>query len=198
MIAPLAEYGVISSGVGLAAALVIGIAFGWCLERAGMGSARKLMGQFMLTDLALFKVMFSAITTAMLGAFWLSRFGVLDMSRVYVPETWLLPQVLGGVVFGIGFGIAGLCPGTSCVAAVTGRIDGVVVVAGFFIGVLATGLALPSTTSLFNATSRGTLTLPDVMGLPHGVVILVIVLLATGSFLLAPRLERAASRRRIA
>ncbi len=198
MMAPLAEYGVIGSGVGLAAALVIGIAFGWCLERAGMGSARKLMGQFMLTDLALFKVMFSAITTAMLGAFWLSRFGVLDMSRVYVPETWLVPQLVGGMVFGIGFGIAGLCPGTSCVAAITGRIDGIVVVAGFFIGIVATGLALPSMTSLFNATSRGTLTLPDVAGLPHGFVILLIVLLAIGSFVLAPRLERAASQRRTA
>ena len=196
--APLAEYGVIGSGAGLAAALVIGIAFGWCLERAGMGSARKLMGQFMLTDLALFKVMFSAIVTAMLGAFWLSRFDILDLSRVYVPETWLLPQLVGGVVFGIGFGIAGLCPGTSCVAAVTGRLDGGVVVAGFFIGVLATGFALPSMTSLFNATARGTLTLPDVSGLPYGVVILVIVLLAIGSFVLAPRFERAASQGRVA
>ena len=56
----------------------IGIAFGFALERAGLGSARKLTGQFYLTDFTVFKVMFSAIVTAMLGAFWLGRLGVLD------------------------------------------------------------------------------------------------------------------------
>ena len=108
----------------LIAAIVIGIAFGWTLERAGLGSARKLTGQFYFTDLTVFKVMFSAILVAMLGVFWLGRIGVLDLSRVYVPETFLLPQLVGGVVFGAGFVVAGLCPGTSCVAAATGRVDG--------------------------------------------------------------------------
>jgi len=101
----------------LAAAVIIGIAFGWTLERAGLGSAPKLAGQFYLTDFTVFKVMFSAIVTAMLGAFWLSRLGVLDLSRVYVPETYLLPQLAGGLLFGVGFVVACLCPGTSCVAA---------------------------------------------------------------------------------
>lgn len=68
------------------------MAFGWCLERAGLGSARKLVGQFYLSDLTVFKVMFSAIVTAMLGAFWLGRLGLLDLTRVYVPETYLLPR----------------------------------------------------------------------------------------------------------
>jgi hypothetical protein len=52
-------------------ASTIGVAFGWTLERAGLGSARKLVGQFYLNDLTVFKVMFSAIVTAMLGVFWL-------------------------------------------------------------------------------------------------------------------------------
>ncbi len=190
MMAPLADYGIIGGGGNLAAALIIGIAFGWCLERAGMGSARKLMGQFLLTDFALFKVMFSAIVTVMLGVFWLSRLGILDLSRVYVPETWLMPQLVGGLVFGIGFGVAGLCPGTSCVAAITGRIDGAAVVAGFFIGILGAGLALPSFAPLYNATARGTLTLPDVTGLSYGAVVFVIVLIAIAGFTLVPRLER--------
>src|SRR4051812_10108146 len=56
----------------LAGALGVGIAFGWCLERAGLGSAPKLMGQFTLRDMTVLKVMFSAILTAMLGLFWLS------------------------------------------------------------------------------------------------------------------------------
>src|SRR3954468_14384657 len=141
MSAPWFEFGYVGPRGAIAAALVIGVAFGWCLERAGMGNARKLAAQFYLRDLTVFKVMFSAIVTAMLGAFWLARIGILDLSRVYVPETFILPQLVGGLVFGIGFAVGGLCPGTSCVAAVTGRIDGLVLVVGMFAGVLTTGLA---------------------------------------------------------
>ncbi len=174
----------------LAAALVIGIGFGACLERSGLGSARKLMGQFNLTDLTVFKVMFTAIITAMLGAFFLSRIGVLDLSKVYVPETWILPQLVGGVVFGIGFAIAGLCPGTSCVAAATGRGDGFAVVFGMFAGVLATGLALPLFESFFRSTPRGGITLPAILGAPDGVVVFGIVVLALAGFAVAERIER--------
>ena len=68
-----------SAAAALAVAFAIGFAFGWLLERAGLGSARKLVGQFYLTDLTVFKVLFSALVTAMLGAFWLDRVGVLDL-----------------------------------------------------------------------------------------------------------------------
>src|SRR6185503_17492767 len=141
MNAPFFEFGLFGERTGLVMAVLIGVAFGWFLERAGMGSARKLAGQFYLTDLTVFKVMFSAILTAMLGAFWLGRLGVLDLSRVYVPETFVLPQLVGGLVFGVGFVIGGLCPGTSCVAAATGRGDGFMLLSGMFAGVLVTGLA---------------------------------------------------------
>ena len=193
MIAPLTESGIIGESGSLVAALLIGVAFGWCLERGGMGSARKLMGQFHLTDFSLFKVMFSAIVTAMLGAFWLSRLGLLDLGRVHVPETWLVPQLAGGLLFGVGFGVAGLCPGTSCVAAVTGRIDGMAVVAGFLGGVLAIGLALPAIDTLFHDTPRGTLTLPDVLAVPNGVVVLGITSLALAGFAMANAIEHRAS-----
>ena len=189
MSAPFTEYGLLGARGSLAAALVIGVAFGWCLERAGLGSARKLVGQFYLTDFAVFKVMFSAIVTAMLGAFWLSRLGVLDLGRVYVPETWLLPQLVGGVAFGAGLALAGLCPGTSCVAAATGRIDGAAVVAGFFAGVLAAGVALPSVQAFYVSTARGVTTLPSLLGVSYGAVVLGIVAVALGGFALAEHLE---------
>ena len=170
-------------------ALAIGVAFGWTLERAGLGSARKLVGQFYLNDLTVFKVMFSAIVTAMLGVFWLSRLGIIDFGQVYVPETFIVPQLAGGFVFGIGFVVAGLCPGTSCVAAATGRGDGVATVAGMFMGVLATGLFLPRFAALYASTPRGTFTLPEVLRLPYGTVVLLIVLIALGGFTLAERIE---------
>ena len=58
-------------------ALAIGIAFGFTLERAGLGSAPKLAGQFYFTDFTVMKVMFTAIVVAMTGAFWLGRIGAL-------------------------------------------------------------------------------------------------------------------------
>ena len=190
MIAPFFDYGYVGAQAALVAALVIGIAFGWCLESAGMGSARKLAGQFYLTDLTVFKVMFSAIVTAMLGLFWLGRLGVVDLSRVYVPETFLLPQLAGGLVFGAGFAIGGLCPGTSCVAAVTGRLDGVALVLGMWAGVLVTGLAFPILQPFFDRTPRGSLTLPQLFQLPYGVVVFGVVAIALAGFRGAEWIER--------
>ncbi|MEO8619898.1 MAG: DUF6691 family protein [bacterium] len=190
--APFSEFGALGPRGVLVAAFVIGVAFGACLERSGLGSARKLMGQFDFTDLAVFKVMFTAIVTAMLGLFWLSKLGVLDLGRVYLPETFVLPQLVGGLIFGVGFALAGLCPGTSCVAAATGRGDGLAVMIGMFGGVLAAGIALPTFANFFTSTARGGLTLPRVLGVSEGVVILGIVAIALVGFALAPRVERRA------
>ncbi len=196
MTAPFAEFGLLGARGVLVAGFIIGIAFGACLERAGLGSARKLMGQFNLRDLAVFKVMFSAIVTAMLGLFWLSKLGVLDLSRVYLPETFIIPQLVGGAIFGVGFALAGLCPGTSCVAAATGRGDGLVAMIGMFAGVLAMGAALPTIQRFFTSTARGGFTIPTALGVSDGGVVLAIVAIAIAGFAVAPRIERYAARAR--
>lgn len=171
-----------SLGASLTAALAIGVAFGWALERSGLGSARKLVGQFTLTDLSVFKVMFSAVVVAMLGSFWLGWAGLLDLSRVYVPETRVGPQIVGGLVFGSGFALAGLCPGTSCVAAATGRGDGVAALLGMFVGVLATGLGFDPLRSFAESGARGALTWPALLDVPYGAVVFAVVSLAFAGF----------------
>jgi uncharacterized membrane protein YedE/YeeE len=188
--APFYEYGAFGDRAALLIALPIGAAFGWCLERAGFGNARKLAAQFYLRDLTVFKVMFSALVTAMLGAFWLGRLGLLDLSRVYVPETFLLPQLVGGLVFGVGFVVGGLCPGTSCVAAATGRLDGVALVLGMFTGVLGTGLFFAPLAAFYESTARGSLTLPQWLHLPYGVVVFAVVAMALAGFAGAEWIER--------
>jgi uncharacterized protein len=185
-----AELGPMSGAWSLVAAVAIGMAFGWCLERAGLGSARKLTGQFYLTDLTVFKVMFSAIVTAMLGLYWLSRLGIIDLASVYVPETYLLPQLAGGAIFGAGFVVAGLCPGTSCVAAASGRADGLFVMLGMFAGVLLTGLAFAPLRAFYEITSRGALTLPDVLHASYGAVVCGVVVVALLAFFAASRWEQ--------
>jgi uncharacterized protein len=184
---PLSEVGALGPRGSLLAALAIGFAFGWCLERGGLGSAPKLAGQFYLADLTVFKVMFSALVTAMLGAFWLDAFGLLDLGRVYVPETFVAPQAIGGAVFGAGFLLAGLCPGTSCVAAAAGRIDGLAVIAGLLGGVFLFNIGYSYFEGLYSATPLGANTLADLAGVPRGVMIGIVTAMALGAFVLAGR-----------
>ena len=94
---------------------MIGIGFGFFLERAGFGSARKLTDQFYFKDMAVFRVMFTAIVTAMLGLFYLAACGWVDLSLVYIQPTYLWPQIVGGLLLGVGFVVGGYCPGTSLV-----------------------------------------------------------------------------------
>jgi hypothetical protein len=130
----------------------------------------------------------------MLGAFWLGRLGVLDLSRVYVPETFVIPQLVGGAVFGLGFALAGLCPGTSCVAAATGRIDGAATMAGMFAGVLLTGVMFAPLQRFAESTPLGARTLPQLLHVPYGVAVLVIVATALLVFRGAEWIERKHNR----
>ena len=82
---PLSSFHEFSTAANLALAVVLGFGFGFCLERAGFGSARKLTAVFYLYDMAVVKVMFTAIVTAMTGIFVLSAAGVLDVGRA-VPR----------------------------------------------------------------------------------------------------------------
>ena len=190
MRAPFFEFGLFGEGLSLVIALGIGIAFGWVLEQSGMGSAKKLAGQFYLRDLTVFKVMFTAIITAMLGVFWLGWLGVVDVSRIYVPETFIAPQLIGGLIFGAGFAVGGLCPGTSCVSAATGRADGMAVVAGMFAGVLAMGLLFDRLAAFYESTSRGTFTLPTLLNVSYGAMAFAVVIVGLAGFAAAERVER--------
>lgn len=190
--APFADFGYIGPGTGLLTALALGIAFGFFLERGGLGNAVKLAGQFYLTDLTVFKVMFAAIVTAMLGLFWLSVLGLVQLPLVFVPPTYLLPHLVGGLVFGVGFVVGGLCPGTSCVSASSGRLDGLAVLGGMLLGILVFNEAFPLVEALYRATPRGSVTIPQLLGLPHGVLVAATVAAALLGFTAAERIERRA------
>lgn len=172
------------------AALPIGFAFGWFLERGGLGNARKLAAQFYLRDMTVFKVMFSAIVTAALGVYFAIELRVLDLSQVAVPPTFLLPQLAGGLIFGVGFVVGGLCPGTSCVAAATGRADGLAVVLGMFAGVFVFGELPAAAQTFYESTARGTFTLDTLLGLDRGAIVFLLTFIAIGAFAGATALER--------
>jgi uncharacterized membrane protein YedE/YeeE len=194
MNAPFYELGAFGDGIALLWALAIGLAFGWFLERGGMGNARKLAAQFYNTDMAVFKILFSAVVTAMLGLFWLGRLGLVEVSLVYVPGTWVVPQLLGGLVFGVGFVMGGLCPGTSCVALSSGRKDGLAVLAGMLFGILVFGEAFPVLEGLYSATPVGTVTLSELAGIPYAAAVLVVAAVAVAMFRAAEWIESRAAR----
>jgi len=189
MNAPFSDSGLFSGDTGLLLAFIIGIGFGFFLERAGFGSGMKLAAQFYFRDLAVFKVMFTAIVTAMLGAFWLSYAGFLDLARVTPPPTFILPQLVGGLLFGVGFVVGGYCPGTSCVASVTGRKDGFVHIAGMIGGILVFGELVPSFDSFYRSTEITKANLSQVLGVPYGFLVLLITVGAIAAFYGAEKIE---------
>lgn len=190
MSAPFYKFAAFGDEASLVVAFLIGIGFGFFLERAGFGSARKLTAQFYLKDLAVFKVMFTAIVTAMLGVFYLSWIGLVDLSLVYFGPTYLVPQIVGGLILGIGFVIGGYCPGTSVVAFATGKMDALLFLLGVTAGILAYGEAWPLIQGFANSTPMGEITLPQLLGLRYGLVVFLVVLMALAGFKGAELLER--------
>lgn len=190
MNAPFYKFAAFGDEASLVIAFVIGIGFGFFLERSGFGSARKLTAQFYLDDLAVFKVMFTAIVTAMLGVFYLSWLGIVDLALVDLVTTNLWPQIVGGLVLGFGFVIGGYCPGTSLVAAVTGRIDGMVFILGVLAGIFVFGEAFPLLQGFYESGDFGKLTLPQAFHLPYGLVVFLVVVMAVGGFAGAEWVER--------
>ncbi len=166
----------------LAIAFVLGGGFGFCLERAGFGSSRKLTAVFYLHDMAVVKVMFSAIVTAMVGLAVLSGIGVLDLKELYVEPTTLAAQIIGGLVFGAGFIVGGYCPGTSIAAMATGRKDGIAFALGMLAGVFAYAELTPGIDDWIKAGAHADWTLPALTGIGMGwyAAVFVIVLLLAG------------------
>jgi hypothetical protein len=126
----------------------------------------------------------------MLGVTYLSWGDFLDLSLVYLVPTYWVAQVVGGLVLGVGFVVGGYCPGTSIVATATGRLDGLVFVLGFAAGTLGFALAFPLLKGLYGAGDLGTKTLPQVLGIPYGMLVFAVVLVAVGGFVGATWVER--------
>ena len=194
MNAPLYQFGMFDLQTALFIAFLIGIGFGFFLEQAGFGSSMKLAGQFYFRDLTVFKVMFTAIITAMLGLFWLSKFGLVDLSLVRVLPTYLVPQLVGGIIFGVGFVMGGYCPGTCCVAAVTGRMDGWIHLLGMFAGIFIFAEAYPLISDWYYSTAMGEVTLSQLLNVAPGTMVFIVVVIALLGFAGAEYLEKIFNR----
>lgn len=179
----------------LVTALPIGVAFGIVLEQTGLGDPRVIAGQLTGRDFTVVRVMIGAIVTAMLGLVWGSAAGWIDLTSVAVPPTEIAAQLVGAVIFGGGFALAALCPGTACVAASSGRRDGVAAVIGMLGGTVLTAVVWPVFRGVTAGGPREGATLPDDLGLPLWIIVLGVTALGVVSGMLGRRFDRRGSVR---
>lgn len=179
----------------LFAALLIGFGFGFALERAGFSSSRRLAGVFYFKDMAVVKVMFTALVTAMLGLSYLVAAGWIRMDQIFLMPTIYGAQIVGGLLFGAGFVMGGWCPGTAAAGMAAGRIDALVFLVGTIGGSVLFNELFPLIGGLYTAGDSGVLMLYDSLGISRNVCILAFTLVAVGAFWLSEWAEKASTGR---
>lgn len=112
--------------------LAFGIVFGFLLQKGGATKYDVILGQLLLTDFTVLKIMLSAVLTGMIGIYAMKSLGWVQLN----PKTGSAGMnVIGGLIFGVGFAVLGYCPGTIAGAIGNGYLDAAVGgLAGILIG----------------------------------------------------------------
>jgi 3-mercaptopyruvate sulfurtransferase SseA len=124
----------LGSSTALVVSLLVGFGFGFALERAGFGSSRKLSGIFYIRDMTVLRVMFTAMITAMIGLHLALSLGIITSDQIYFLPTVYGAQIVGGLLFGVGFALGCWCPGTAAVGVASGRLDALIFLFGAGLG----------------------------------------------------------------
>ncbi|TFG38839.1 MAG: sulfurtransferase, partial [Syntrophobacterales bacterium] len=181
--------GTLDAPVALLASLLIGIAFGVALDQAGFGSSRRLAGIFYFRDMTVLKVMFTAVIISMLGLCYAKAFGWVTEENIFFLHTVYAAQIVGGLIFGIGFVVSGWCPGTGAVGLASGKIDALVFLAGAIGGSMLYNEAYPAVARL-SATDHGVVFAYNSLGVSEAALALVFTLIAVSGFWGAEYLEK--------
>ena len=115
----------------LMAGVLFGLAFGVLLQKGGMGRFNVLVGQLLLQDFTVAKVMLTAIVVGMIGIVTLHHFGKVNL---HLKPTRIGANVIGGLLFGAGSALLGYCPGTVAAALGQGSWDALFGMAGLVAG----------------------------------------------------------------
>lgn len=116
-------------------AIVLGIFFGFALQRVGANNPQNIINMLRLKDLHLMKAIFFAIGISSTLLFLLMASGIIDSGHLSVKSSYF-GVIVGGAMLGLGFAIAGYCPGTSLTALADGRKDALFFVGGGLLGAL--------------------------------------------------------------
>lgn len=150
--------------------LVTGILFGILLQKAQVIRYDKQLGALRLQDMTIVKFMLSNIIVGMVGIYLLNDLGMVKLS---IKGTSLGANVLGGILFGLGWGLLGYCPGTSVGALGEGRFDALWGMGGMIVGASLFAHTYPTLkATVYTWGNFGKITLPQVLGVNHWAVII--------------------------
>lgn len=151
--------------------LFFGIIFGFLLHKGGATKYDVIIGQLLLRDNTVVKIMMSAVLVGMPGIFLMKKFGWVDFQ---VKFGSLGKNVIGGLIFGLGFALLGFCPGTIAGAVGNGYMDAVVGgLPGIIIGSGLFAAAFPKLRKgILKWGDYGQLTLPQLLNLNEWVIII--------------------------
>ncbi len=142
---------------------LIGCTFGTILFLGGATSYRRILGTLLLKDMWIIKLMMTAIGVGSLGIYLLDMGGLAHMS---VKPAYVWGIVAGGAIFGIGWAVAGYCPGTCLVGSAEGKLDAIFTLAGALVGALLFSLVFPSLeAALIEPANYGAVTLESLLGI---------------------------------
>lgn len=150
-----------------------GLIFGFLLQRGRVIRYDKQLAALRIQDFTILKFMLSTIVVAMVGTYFLLDLGMVKLS--------IKPMIVGGVVgggilFGIGWALLGYCPGTSVAAMAEGRLDALWGIIGSLVGAAIYAESFPLLKdTLLKVGDFGKITLPQVFGVNHWIVIAVFV-----------------------
>jgi len=163
--------------------VLFGLAFGFLLQKGGVGKFNVLIGQLLLQDFTVAKVMLTAIIVGMVGVFTLHHFGKV---KLHLKPTRIGANVIGGLLFGAGFALLGYCPGTAAVALGQGSWDALFGMAGLVAGSwVFAELSGWSKRTVETWGDLGKVLLPDLLHVRLGMFVVVFALLLTvGLFIL--------------
>lgn len=168
--------------------LLLGVVFGFALNKAGLTKYHKIVNQFRLNDMAVLKFMLTALVVAMLGLYPLHALGVINFPTV--PATYVVGNLVGGLIFGVGMALAGFCPGTCVAGAGEGKVDYLVPgILGFLTGAVIYGLTYDKVFPKISAFANyGNVTLPELWHINSYLAILVFTIMALVLFYLIDRM----------
>lgn len=168
-------------------ALILGVAFGFALNKAGLTKYHKIVNVFRLTDLAVLKFMMTSLVVSMIGLYLMRQLGLLTFPRV--PATYVVGNLVGGLIFGVGMALSGFCPGTCAAGAGEGKLDYLIPgVLGFIVGAMIYGLTYPSVFPAISAIGNvGSVVIPDLWHLSPFLTTTFFALLALFLFYLIDR-----------
>jgi len=158
--------------------LLSGIVFGFLLQKGGVTDYDVIIGQLLLTDFTVVKVMLSAVLVGMIGIYALKGAGVVSL---HCRGGSVGATVIGGLVFGAGFALLGYCPGTAAGAIGTGAVDALVGGIGIVIGAALFARAYPYLDRM--VLNRGAFpaeTIPGLLAVRPGIVVVLVAIMITG------------------